>query len=572
MNRKQLLKDAAIAVSLANLCFIVSWNDLLDSAPRDAFNVYNRNSFVTIILNVLFLAALFWGACTLARRSTNPFWLKLGGWLLPLVLMIPLDGVLSILSPDFSLLKLFSLLKVGYFNPTERMLIGTVLVLLAAFLLARRFKIAISAVGSLALISLGRPEPVWLAIVMMLVILLMLARWHRAVLRVASTGLLLLTPFVLITFLQAASFGFKFSDRPPSPLIQGARTKPRVLWMVFDEMDQAMTFSRRHASLKLPEIDKLKDASVYASNAYPPSDSTLMSMPAMITGRFISNAKVSGPADLIIQYAGSSDSVLWSSQTNIFDEARRNDVNSAVIGWYHPYCRILGQSLAYCSYQEFGRMPMSESMSQQLKTLVRTVPLASFYGLLDEKDPEQRERRRRFMASYLGVLEQTRRVAVDPDLGLILVHWPIPHPPAIFDHQTNEFEFGMQSGYLGNLALVDRTIGELRRDLESAGLWDDTIVLITSDHWFRSEIHFRTKEDDEALAGLTDHRVPFLLKLAGQNVCVPYDREFNNVLVHDLLLALLRSELKSPESVVRWLDNNRSIGESPYNYHRLSAP
>ena len=33
MNRKQLLKDAAIAVSLANLCFIVSWNDLLDSAP-----------------------------------------------------------------------------------------------------------------------------------------------------------------------------------------------------------------------------------------------------------------------------------------------------------------------------------------------------------------------------------------------------------------------------------------------------------------------------------------------------------------------------------------------------------
>ena len=89
MNRKQLLKDAAIAVSLANLCFIVSWNELLDSAPRDAFNVYNRNSFVTIILNVLLLAGLFWGACTLARRSTNPFWLKIGGRLLPLVLMIP---------------------------------------------------------------------------------------------------------------------------------------------------------------------------------------------------------------------------------------------------------------------------------------------------------------------------------------------------------------------------------------------------------------------------------------------------------------------------------------------------
>ncbi|HXF38778.1 MAG TPA: sulfatase-like hydrolase/transferase [Blastocatellia bacterium] len=572
MNRKQLLKDAAIAVSLANLCFIVSWNDLLDSAPRDAFNVYNRNSFVTIILNVLLLAALFWFACTLARRSTNPIWLKLGRWVLPLVLMIPLDGLLTILIPGFNLMKLFSLLKVGYFNAPERMVIGTVLIMAAAYALAPRLKIATGAVMSLVAIFLGQREPVWLALVLVILMLFSLARWRCAVVRFASTGLLILSPFIVVTFFQASSFGAKFSDRPPSLLIKGTSAKPRVLWLVFDELDQAMLFSRRPADLKLPEIDRLKEASVYASNAYPPSDSTLMSMPAMITGRFISDAKVNGPADLFIQYAGSSNSVLWSSQSNIFGEARGYDVNSAVIGWYHPYCRILGQSLAYCHYQEFGRMPFGESMSQQLKTLARTVPLATYCGFFEEKDLEQHERRRAFMISYTGVLEHARKAAVDRDLGLIMVHWPIPHPPAIFNHLTNEFELGMQSGYLGNLALVDRTIGELRRDLESAGLWDDTIVLITSDHWFRSEIHFRTKEDDEALAGLTDHRVPFLLKLADQNVCVPYDREFNNVLVHDLLLALLRAELKSPESVVSWLDNNRSIGESPYNYHRLSAP
>lgn len=36
--------------------------------------------------------------------------------------------------------------------------------------------------------------------------------------------------------------------------------------------------------------------------------------------------------------------------------------------------------------------------------------------------------------------------------------------------------------YDGNLAAVDREIGELRRSLEAAGLWDGSLVIITSDH------------------------------------------------------------------------------------------
>jgi hypothetical protein len=567
--RSRLLKDAAASLSLANLCFITSWNDLLDSSPRDAFNVYNYSSFVTIMLNVLLLGGLLWSALTVARRSSNPLPLKIARWLLPGILLIPLNGALTILIPDFSLLKLFASLKVGYFNRTEQMVLGTGLTMLAAFLLARRFKAATGVAASTMLLLLGRPEPIWFALLLAILFLFVQVRWHRVVLRASTTSLLVLAPFVLITFFQAVSFGARFADRTPAPVINRTTgATPRVLWMVFDEMDQSLTFTRRHSVLNLPEIDRLRSEAVYASNVYPPSDSTLISMPAMITGRLISKAKVAGPSEVMLTYAGSDEAVKWSTQPNIFSEARSYGVNSAVIGWYHPYCRILGQDLTFCSYQEFGRKPFGQVMTEQIKSMVRTVPLASYYGVFEEKDPEQQERRRRFKESYSGILDQARRAAVDPDVGLLLIHWPIPHPPAIFNHVTNELDLSRESGYVGNLALVDRTLGELRREMEAAGLWDETIVLVTSDHWFRSEMHFRTKEDAEALAGPPNHRVPFMLKLAGQKQRVDYDGEFNNVLAHDLLLALLRGELKSPESVKSWLDTNRSVGESPYNFQR----
>jgi hypothetical protein len=568
-SRSRQLKDAAASLSLANLCFITSWNDLLDSSPRDAFNMYNYSSFPTIMLNVLVLGALFFAALTLARRTSNPLPLNLARWLLPGLLLIPINGALTIVFPDFSLLKLFGALKVGYFSRDELMVLGTGLAMLGAFIFARRFKAATGVVASIVLLLLGRPEPIWLALLLGILFLLVQVRWQRFVLRASSTSLLVLAPFVLITFFQAASFGARFSDRSPASVIKGtAGAAPRVLWIVFDEMDQSLTFTRRHPSLNLPEIDRLRSEALYASNVYPPSDSTLISMPAMITGRLISKAKVAGPSEVMITYAGTDEAVKWSTQPNIFSEARSVGVNSAVVGWYHPYCRILGQNLTFCSYQEFGRLPFGQVMTRQLKRFVRTVPLASYYGLFEEKDLEQQERRRRFKESYSGVMEHARRAALDPDVGLVLVHWPIPHPPAIFNHVNNEFDLSRKSGYVGNLALVDRTLGELRRDMEAAGLWDDTIVLITSDHWFRSEMHFLTREDDEALAGPIDHRVPFLLKLAGQKQRVDYDGEFNNVLAHDLLLALLRGELRVPESVKDWLDRNRSVGESPYNFQR----
>src|SRR5687768_5113952 len=102
MIRAQSLKDAAKALSLANLCFIETWSKLLsDSTYWPArFAIYSSDNYVAVILNVFLLAAVFWASETFARRSGNRLALRISQLVFPLVLLIPLNGIMQSLFPQ----------------------------------------------------------------------------------------------------------------------------------------------------------------------------------------------------------------------------------------------------------------------------------------------------------------------------------------------------------------------------------------------------------------------------------------------------------------------------------------
>ena len=131
-----------------------------------------------------------------------------------------------------------------------------------------------------------------------------------------------------------------------------------------------------------------------------------------------------------------------------------------------------------------------------------------------------------------------------------------------------------ESSYIDNLRLVDRTMAELRRAMEATGTWDRTTVLVTSDHWWRHELWRQAGElarEEVPFASKVDHRVPFILKLAGQREAVTYEPAFNTVAIHDLILAILGGEVHDAADAIAWLDQHRSIGESPYHMGVTSA-
>ena len=97
--------------------------------------------------------------------------------------------------------------------------------------------------------------------------------------------------------------------------------------------------------------------------------------------------------------------------------------------------------------------------------------------------------------------------------------------------------------------------------MESSGRWDDTTIVITSDHGYRPEIWNGTPGDTQemrdAVGGSKSLTVPVLIHFPHQKTALRYAPEFNNALLHDLVLAVLRSEVRDPEQAAQWLDSNR---------------
>jgi arylsulfatase A-like enzyme len=152
---------------------------------------------------------------------------------------------------------------------------------------------------------------------------------------------------------------------------------------------------------------------------------------------------------------------------------------------------------------------------------------------------------------YHAILGEAESLANDTRFGFTLVHLPVPHSPHAYNRKTGKFTLGNApiAGYIDSLALLDRTVGDIRRSMENAGTWDSATVLFTSDHPYREATQ---------LDGKSDSRIPFLLKLASQKQGVEYGARFNTVLTGDLLIGVLRGEITDAASATAWLDRNRA--------------
>jgi hypothetical protein len=157
--------------------------------------------------------------------------------------------------------------------------------------------------------------------------------------------------------------------------------------------------------------------------------------------------------------------------------------------------------------------------------------------------------------TYETIKTKSLELAADERIGLLVSHLPIPHLGGLYDRSSGQFGPATESStnwgeqYLGNLVLVDRVLGEFRTRMSSAGLWDKSSIIITSDHWLRNST---------ANGGKTDYRVPLLIKMPKPTQGVAYSSSVNNLLLYEFSLAVLRGEVTNSADVVRWMDENRS--------------
>jgi hypothetical protein len=401
-----------------------------------------------------------------------------------------------------------------------------------------------------------------------------LVRFHQVVVRGTALLVLLLTPFLLFTFYRAGSSllwpwqGARAQTNdasPDSPRSVKPHRAARVVWIIFDELDERMLFVARPASLKLPEFDRLRTQSFFASNAHSPARDTELSIPALLTGRLVVRAQATAPNELTLTFPDSPDALPWSTQPNVFSDAGKEGFRSGLAGWHHGYCRVIGQDIDRCrdlrrELEATENVP--DAMREASIDLLNAVPFG--YRLLGQRK-EFKDHARRCQL----VLEDAKQLLADENLNLLFLHFPVPHPPGIFNRFTGQISLDGKRSYLDNLALADQSLGDLRRSMESAGTWADTTVVVSSDHWWRTDAWSRNPlwQQEEAATAPTnpDHRIPFLVKLAGNRDHLQYDSDFNTVLTRELVLALLRGEVTGLNDLTVWLDQHRTFGDSPYD-------
>ncbi|PYU93242.1 MAG: hypothetical protein DMG08_10740 [Acidobacteria bacterium] len=304
------------ALSLSNLCFISAWRILLNPGHYSYYYWKNYPGFteiIALVLDILLLAALFSVGITATRRFGKGALAKGARVLFVLLLVIPLNSI-RLGGGSLNDLDLFTFLR-----RTQVMVLGCLL--LAA-------------------------------------ILLVLWRWSSVITRIVASILMILAPFSLVALSQGVWLAQRHrSDirlfNKKTPDVAESETEParRVLWLIFDEMDQRMLFDARPDGIKFPELDRFRSEAIYADSAYPPAGETLMSMPALTTGRIVTRAVPSRPDELMLTFDGSKEAAGWSAQPNIFSAARAAGFRTAMVGWHHPYCRVIGSGLNYCYWE-----------------------------------------------------------------------------------------------------------------------------------------------------------------------------------------------------------------------------
>jgi hypothetical protein len=364
--------------------------------------------------------------------------------------------------------------------------------------------------------------------------------WPRPALRATRALALLASPVTAVTLAFVVWMLLELAAGPvwrladPKPLARTAPSLRRVVWLVFEEWDQRVTFEARPAGLELPELDRLRRESLYADGARPPAGTAEVSMPALITGRPVVAVAPLNPNDLELTFADGKKA-RFGAHPNVFSRARTLGYDGALIGWHLPYPRVLGGSLARADWR-----PSAAHEAARGDTFGETL-LSQWASLVPPANV------RRLSVRRFGELgELAMRAATDGRFGLVLLHLPLPHPPAIYDRATGRltpWQFGSE-GYLDNLALVDQVVARLRRGLDRARMGDRTWLVVTSDRWWATP---------SGHDGHVDHRVPFLVRPPDGGRPTHVDTPFNTLAAHDLVLAILRGSIGDTREAAAWL-------------------
>lgn len=505
----QFRRDLVVALSVANITFARTWNELLTYSREQAYFFRELPSIqqsLAATINVLVLWVLFFGLIRLMRLVSR----KWGdGWALTLVpfLVLPafnsLSGIVSAIAPQFA--------PQGFIGSLQLPGKLTALAVLASVIYVIRHwpDLILKSAASITL-NLALLIPLEAGVI----------AWHAI-----TDNRDLYTAHHLATPLP---------DKPDAT---------PVLFLLIDELDYRLLFENRPAGLELPEFDRLRNEAFSAQRATPPATVTSLSVPSLLTGKRFSRRFTEGPDRLTAEPSNGGPLRNISGEDTVFASIRAMGINTSVVGWYLPYCRTFGSVLSSCTWYDLGSRVNVEGNSF-LRDLVAQAQVPFETATFSPFPQSVLGKHRIFNAA--GIERDGRAVLSTPSPGFVYIHHMATHAPYVYDRQTGTFtkKNSPISGYVDGLALADIVLGKFRKAMEDGGSWDRAVVLVTADHHFRASVQFDGKADD---------RVPWIVKMPGVNKRINYHFPIHTIITRQFLEAAVRGDIRTQTEAAEWV-------------------
>lgn len=371
---------------------------------------------------------------------------------------------------------------------------------------------------------------------------------------IAFSGLWIVPQLLWFAFFLQPVPAFDHSGN--SALLQPNR---RIVWVLFDELSQKLT-SDGSSPVQLPNFNILKAESAALTNVQPFDDMTERIIPSILSHRTIRAIASSARGDLLTREKQRAGWTAYEPDRTLLGEAKADGWNPALSGWFIPYCRVFEDVLSACSWSPGTpeMIPMEKQGASQEKSILanaQVIPAMWTRQIFSWPGKSRTVEIQRHREDYLSVMAEAHKLLQNQSIGFVFVHLSIPHPPGIYDRYTHQFQDG--GNYIDNLVLADDALGDLLEDIKRSSGADRTTLIVSSDHSWRVPIWRDTShwslEEERVSQGRFDPTPVFLVHFPGQSQSIDISEPIPEMTEYDVVLALLRKELNSPQDLERLL-------------------
>ncbi|HEY3012917.1 MAG TPA: sulfatase-like hydrolase/transferase [Gemmatimonadales bacterium] len=290
-----------------------------------------------------------------------------------------------------------------------------------------------------------------------------------------------------------------------------------VFLFLFDEWSYQRSYDGHELRPFFRNLRQLASHSLEFMDAHSQGGTTHQSIPRLIFQR----EGILQPKNGFAVWKQGHSTVPSAKLPSIFAAARARGYQTSLIGFYFPYRTVLGDQVDRIVHQTYA--PKGQHLSRAMVSVAA-------WNLHFLADPLSQLLWQRWYARTVSEnwfrMNHTWRSAVRDlvrrsDTNMFaMVHWPLPHGPFVLNEDgTYRGPFrasrmwGTPADYQRHLAFLDLVLGEALAELETAGLLDRALVIVTSDHSWKLE-------PDSSLRAAPSARtwVPLIVKLPHQRV------------------------------------------------------